>query len=49
MNFVFLSPHFPPNFYRFAARLKQHGVTVLGWRLADCHERGIQSYKGARP
>jgi len=30
MNFVFLSPHFPPNFYRFAAALKQHGVTVLG-------------------
>ena len=33
MKFVFLSPHFPPNFYRFAAALKQHGVTVLG--LAD--------------
>src|ERR1700752_448873 len=33
MNFVFLSPHFPLNFYQFAVRLKQHGVTVLG--LAD--------------
>ncbi len=35
MNFVFLSPHFPPNFYRFAAALKSHGVNVLG--LADEH------------
>jgi biotin carboxylase len=33
MNFVFLSPHFPPNYYRFALALKDHGVTVLG--LAD--------------
>jgi hypothetical protein len=30
MNFVFLSPHFPPNYYRFAAALRNHGVTVLG-------------------
>ncbi len=30
MNFVFLSPHFPPNYYRFAVALKNHGVTVLG-------------------
>jgi len=33
MNFVFLSPHFPPNYYRFAVALKNHGVDVLG--LAD--------------
>jgi biotin carboxylase len=33
MNFVFLSPHFPPNYFRFAVALKNHGVTVLG--LAD--------------
>jgi hypothetical protein len=33
MNFVFLSPHFPPNYYQFAVALKKHGVTVLG--LAD--------------
>ena len=33
MNFVFLSPHFPPNYYRFAVALKNHGVNVLG--LAD--------------
>ena len=30
MNFVFLSPHFPPNYYRFAVALKNQGVTVLG-------------------
>jgi hypothetical protein len=30
MNFVFLSPHFPPNYYRFAVALKNHGVNVLG-------------------
>lgn len=41
MNFVFLSPHFPPNYYRFAAALKQHGVTVLG--LAD------ENYDALRP
>jgi hypothetical protein len=35
MNFVFLSPHFPPNYYRFAVALKHQGVNVLG--LADEH------------
>jgi hypothetical protein len=30
MNFVFLSPHFPPNYYRFAVALKNHAITVLG-------------------
>ncbi len=33
MNFVFLSPHFPPNYYPFCLRLKEQGVRVLG--LAD--------------
>ena len=41
MNFVFLSPHFPPNYYQFAMALKKHGVTVLG--LAD------ESYDSLRP
>lgn len=41
MNFVFLSPHFPPNFYRFVAALEQHGVRVLG--LAD------ENYDALRP
>jgi ATP-grasp domain-containing protein len=35
MNFVFLSPHFPPNYFRFAVALKDQGVTVLG--LGDEH------------
>lgn len=30
MNFVFLSPHFPPNYYHFPVRLREHGVNVLG-------------------
>jgi len=33
MNLLFLSPHFPPNFYLFCVRLREAGVTVLG--LAD--------------
>jgi len=33
MNFVFLSPHFPPNFYRFCVELRRAGATVLG--IAD--------------
>ena len=33
MNFVFLSPHFPPNYYQFAVHLQRLGATVLG--LAD--------------
>jgi biotin carboxylase len=33
MNFVFFSPHFPPNYYQFCVNLKLLGVTVLG--LAD--------------
>ncbi len=30
MNFVFLSPAFPANYYHFCVRLKQEGVTALG-------------------
>jgi hypothetical protein len=41
MNFVFLSPHFPPNYYRFAVALKNQDVAVLG--LAD------ESYDSLRP
>ncbi len=33
MNIVFLSPHFPPNFYRFCVHLRQLGANVLG--IAD--------------
>jgi hypothetical protein len=38
MNFVYLSPHFPPNYYRFCVELRRLGATVLG--LADeAHDR----------
>jgi len=33
MNFVFLSPHFPPNYYQFCVHLYHLGVNVLG--IAD--------------
>lgn len=33
MNVVFLSPHFPPNFYHFCVHLRRLGANVLG--LAD--------------
>jgi hypothetical protein len=33
MNFVYLSPHFPPNYYLFCVHLHNLGVKVLG--LAD--------------
>ena len=33
MNLIFLSPHFPPNFYHFCVKLKEAGVNVLG--IAD--------------
>jgi hypothetical protein len=33
MNFVFLSPHFPPNYYQFCVHLHHLGVNVLG--IAD--------------
>ena len=37
MNVVFLSPHFPPSWFRFAVGLREAGATVLG--IADvAHE-----------
>jgi biotin carboxylase len=30
MNFVFISPHFPPNYSKFAIHLKKMGANVLG-------------------
>jgi len=41
MNVVFLSPHFPPNFYNFCVRLREAGANVLG--LADA------PYESLRP
>jgi len=33
MNFIFVSPHFPQNYWEFCKNLKQNGMTVLG--IAD--------------
>ncbi len=33
MNFIFVSPHFPNNYYRFCKSLKENGANVLG--IAD--------------
>jgi hypothetical protein len=33
LNVVFLSPHFPPNWFRFAVALRDVGANVLG--IAD--------------
>jgi len=35
MNIVFLSPHFPPNYYPFSVHLKRMGANVFG--VADDH------------
>lgn len=54
MNFVFLSPHFPPNYYMFCVHLHQLGVNVLGlandidiykeWANVVVHNKFIASY-----
>jgi hypothetical protein len=41
VNVVFLSPHFPPNHFLYAQRLREAGVTVLG--IADA------AYDSLRP
>jgi hypothetical protein len=41
MNYVYLSPHFPPNYYLFSVHLSRLGVQVLG--LAD------EPYESLRP
>lgn len=41
MNFIYLSPHFPPNYYLFCVSLNRLGVNVLG--LAD------EPYDNLRP
>ena len=30
MNVVFVSPHFPPNFYKFCVALRRAGANVFG-------------------
>ncbi|MDW8090925.1 MAG: ATP-grasp domain-containing protein [Meiothermus sp.] len=38
MNVVFLSPHFPPNFWPFCVRLREAGHNVLGLADAEYHQ-----------
>ena len=33
-NFVFISPNFPTNYWKFCAELKNNGMNVLG--IGDC-------------
>jgi len=40
MNVVFISPHFPPNWYQFATALHDQGATVLG--LADAPDEELR-------
>lgn len=35
MNYIYFSPHFPPNYYQFCVALKKYGANVLG--LGDTH------------
>lgn len=39
MNVIFLSPHFPPQFYHFCASLRALGANVLG--IGDCPYDGL--------
>lgn len=38
MNVVFISPHFPPQFFHFCVALRERGVNVLGLGDAPWHE-----------
>jgi len=38
MNFVFISPNFPPNWYLFCVRLREAGANVLGIGDAPYHD-----------
>lgn len=45
MNLLFVSPSFPPQFFRFCAALKERGVTVLG--LGDTPPHALSPELGA--
>jgi hypothetical protein len=38
MNYVYFSPHFPPNYYNFCVALRKFGATVLGLGDKNYHE-----------
>ena len=41
MNFIFMSPHFPPNYFQFCVHLRSLGVNVLG--LSDEYYQQLKS------
>ncbi len=41
MNFAFLSPHFPPNYYQFCTALQKYGAKVFG--IADTPYNELRS------
>ena len=46
MNFIFISPNFPTNYWRFCKELKDNGVNVLG--IGDApYEELSDALKGA--
>ncbi|MDQ2696558.1 MAG: carboxylate--amine ligase [Pseudomonadota bacterium] len=46
MNVVYLSPHFPPNYYNFCVALRRHNVNVLG--IGEDHYHNLKpELKGA--
>lgn len=46
MNFIFISPNFPENYWHFCRELKNNGATVLG--IGDCpYEKLTDNLKGS--
>lgn len=43
MNVVFLSPHFPPNFWPFCVRLREAGHNVWAWPMRNTTHCGPNS------
>ena len=41
MNFIFISPHFPPTYWQFCDRLRKNGVNVLG--IGDAPYDGLEA------
>ncbi|MDO5718578.1 MAG: ATP-grasp domain-containing protein [Tissierellia bacterium] len=50
MNFIFISPHFPPNFENFVIKLNRRGIRVLGiadvnyYELSDALRENLTEY-----
>ena len=45
-NFIFISPNFPTNYWKFCAELKKNGLNVLG--IGDCpYDQLMPELRGA--